>query len=94
MVCSNTNTNMERNKLSSIKAILSHSETIEMWWAIIIIVFPSKYFLYSSIYQTLLEDPRIREIESIQFEGQADALYFQITYISKIGEKITMGGQI
>ena len=51
-------------------------------------------FLYASIHQTVLEDPRIQDIEYIRFTGNGDKLYYELGYTTKLGTTEVMGGNI
>lgn len=51
-------------------------------------------FLYASIHQTVLEDPRIQDIEYIKFNGNGDKLYYELGYITKLGTAEVLGGNI
>ena len=51
-------------------------------------------FLYASIHQTVLEDPRIQDIEYIRFTGNGDKLYYELGYVTKLGTSEKLGGNI
>jgi hypothetical protein len=51
-------------------------------------------YLWSSIEQTIKEDPRIKEINNITFKGQKDSLYITINYTDSNDNQNSYTGKI
>ena len=51
-------------------------------------------FLYASIFESVVRDPRIEDVDSIEFKGVGDKLYYTINYATKLGENVVIQGGI
>lgn len=51
-------------------------------------------YVYSSIERTLLQDPRVRTVDSIKFEGKGDCLYVNVIYTDINEDRQIYGGTI
>lgn len=51
-------------------------------------------YVISSIEQTLLEDPRIQSVDTIEFQGEGDNLLVHVIYTDINGEQQNYGGRI